>query len=165
MIELQGDFVDVIGDCPSSEYPIQNKTTSFEFLRSVPHLRTRTSTISTVLRVRSQLSQLFHEVLGKWGFLHIHTPILTTNDCEGAGEVFSLSTQPSFCKSKSPNTSNPAEIEKVHAKANSIFNANLHLTVSGQLHAEAIVCGGHPRVYTFGSWFCSKVLFIISPSI
>lgn len=127
--EVQGRSLTLLGAAPS-DYPLQKKRHNFEFLRTIAHLRTRSNTLGAVTRLRDQLARALHETLGSWGFLQVHTPVLTTLDCEGAGEMFRL-----------------APIEKEE-----FFGEPTFLTVSGQLHAE-VMAMSHKRVYTFGPTF------------
>ncbi len=123
--------VNVIGDT-SDEYPLQKKKMSFEYLRTIPHLRPRTNTFRAVFRVRSVLSMAIHEFFQGEGFIYVHTPILTSNDCEGAGETFQV------CS----DISHP----------NDYFGKKVALTVSGQLHVEPFAMAFRD-VYTFGPAF------------
>ncbi|EGD73168.1 asparaginyl-tRNA synthetase [Salpingoeca rosetta] len=177
-LELQAANVSVIGDCDTASYPVQGRDASAEFLRTIPHMRMRTSTLAAALRVRSCLTQLTHRIFAEWDFASVHTPILTSNDCEGGGDVFSVtaphhhhrhseSSQPSDGTSDSTgtggrlrsnrnsgNSGNGSEADDAAAVTTAgLFSRPFHLTVSGQLHAEAIACGAYPRVYTFGPTF------------
>lgn len=91
-VEVQACRVEVLGECSSTYYPLQKKKHSLEFLRSIAHLRPRTNTISAMTRVRSTLTQATHEFFKQNGFLYVNTPVITTSDCEGAGEAFSVVT-------------------------------------------------------------------------
>ncbi len=113
-------------------FPLQKKKTSFEYLRTLPHLRPRTNTFKAVFRVRSVLSFAIHEFFQGEGFVYVHTPILTSNDCEGAGEAFKVVT----------------DIKK----PTSYFGKDVGLTVSGQLHVEPFAMAFRD-VYTFGPTF------------
>ena len=137
-LELQAEQVTVVGSCDPKSYPLQKKGHSVEFLRSIPHLRGRSNLMGAVLRLRNTLSRSVHDTLQEHGCLHVHTPILTSNDCEGAGELFAVSsTQP-----PAGGTSGTG----------GFFGRPAYLTVSGQLHAEAFAVGAGP-VYTFGPTF------------
>jgi asparaginyl-tRNA synthetase len=83
---------EILGDCPAESYPLQKKRHSFEFLREIAHLRPRTNTFGAVARVRSAMSYAVHSFFHERGFFYIHTPIITTSDCEGAGEMFQVTT-------------------------------------------------------------------------
>ncbi len=114
------------------DYPLQKKKTSYEFLRTLPHLRERTNTFNAVFRVRSELSFAIHEYFHDHGFFYIHTPILTGNDAEGAGQTFEVVADP-----KDPDE---------------YFGKVATLTVSGQLHVEPFALT-YQKVYTFGPTF------------
>lgn len=129
--EVQLENVILLGDVDPS-YPLQKKRHSFEFLREIAHLRPRTNTFNALFRVRSELSFAIHRFFHDNGFVYLHTPIITGNDAEGAGETFDVVT-----KTKDPN---------------SFFGKNVSLTVSGQLHAEAFALS-HRNIYTFGPTF------------
>jgi len=135
-LELQADNVRVVGTCDPQSYPLQKKGHSVEFLRSIPHLRGRSNLMGAVLRLRNALSQSIHGTLQEAGCLHVHTPILTSNDCEGAGELFSVSSTQAAAA----------------GQEGGFFGRPTYLTVSGQLHAEAFAVGAGP-VYTFGPTF------------
>ncbi len=140
-VELHADAVEVVGWADSEEYPLQKKKHSFEFLREIGHLRPRTNALGAVARVRSRLSFGVHQFFQERGFCQVHTPIITTSDCEGAGEMFTVSTENTGVS----GTSNPAEQKAFFGKA-------AGLTVSGQLQAEvyALSLGD---VYSFGPTF------------
>jgi asparaginyl-tRNA synthetase len=121
------------GACDST-YPLQKKRHSFEYLREIAHLRVRSNTFSAVFRVRSLLSMAIHEFFQNQGFIYVHTPIITGNDAEGAGEIFRVESD-SFAKKK-----------------DHFFGKDASLTVSGQLHAEAFALAFRD-VYTFGPTF------------
>ncbi len=132
--EVQAESVTVIGwvDEPES-YPVQPKRHTMEFLREVAHLRPRTNTFSAMTRVRHTVAQAIHQFFDEQGFFWINTPIITANDCEGAGELFRVST-----------------LDKTNA--NGFFGRDTFLTVSGQLNAEAYALA-MSKVYTFGPTF------------
>jgi len=127
--------IEIVGACDPSEFPIQKKDTTPEFLRTIPHLRMRTAEFQRIFRARSKISMGIHSVLYKNGFHWIHTPIITASDCEGAGDMFAVATQGQF---------------GLHNE--SFFDAPAHLTVSGQLEVEAFACA-MLKVYTFGPTF------------
>ncbi|MEM1013318.1 MAG: asparagine--tRNA ligase [Planctomycetota bacterium] len=143
--EIQADAVEVVGtvDDPDS-YPIAAKRHSFEYLREVAHLRPRTNTIGAVARVRHTLSQAIHRFFDEEGYYWIHTPIITTSDAEGAGQMFRVST---LDAANLPKT----EQGDVDYKQD-FFGKPAHLTVSGQLNVEAY-CLALSKVYTFGPTF------------
>ncbi len=140
-LEMQAESVQLVGSCDSKTYPLQKKGHSVEFLRSIPHLRGRSNMMGAVLRLRSALSRSVHDTLQDAGCLHVHTPILTSNDCEGAGELFAVT-----------STQQPPPTEGGHPSEGGFFGRPAYLTVSGQLHAEAFAVGAGP-VYTFGPTF------------
>ncbi|MFZ5975822.1 MAG: asparagine--tRNA ligase [Bacillota bacterium] len=141
--EIAADGIMIIGDCPP-EYPLQKKRHSFEFLRSMPHLRMRTNTLGAVFRLRSLCAFAVHRFFMERGFVHVHTPILTARDCEGAGALFSV-TALDF---DGLMRSGVKEVDY----GEDFFQTRASLTVSGQLDAEAFaLCYG--RVYTFGPTF------------
>ena len=136
-VELQVSRFEMLGINDVHNYPLQRKAKeSPEFLREILHLRARTPQISAAMRVRDCLSFSIASFMRKKGVLHVHTPVLTSNDCEGAGELFSVS----------PSTS-------ARTKGD-FFGKPVHLTVSGQLHLEALAVGGAlSRVYSLGPTF------------
>ena len=91
-LELQATLIEVYGEADPDHYPLQKKHHSFEFLRDIAHLRPRTNTFGAVMRVRNRLSFAIHNFFQDRGFFYLHTPIITTNDCEGAGEMFQVTT-------------------------------------------------------------------------
>ena len=145
LFEIQAEAIEVLGwvDNPDS-YPIQAKRHSLEFLREVAHLRPRTNTISAVTRVRHCLSQAIHRFFHEQGYFWIHTPIITASDCEGAGEMFRVSTLDLLNPPK--NDRGQIDFEK------DFFGRETFLTVSGQLNVEAY-CLAMSKVYTFGPTF------------
>ena len=128
----------------STDYPIQKKNTSFEFLRTVAHLRPRTNTFNAVFRVRSMLSYAIHKFFQERGFVYVNTPIITGSDCEGAGEMFNVS---SFDFNNIPKD----DKEKIDYSKD-FFGKNAHLTVSGQLEGETYA-EAFRNIYTFGPTF------------
>ncbi len=141
--EVQATSVQIENLC-DNDYPIQKKKHSFEYLRTVAHLRPRTNTFSAVFRVRSALSYAIHKFFQERGFVYAHTPILTSSDCEGAGEMFNVN---SFDLANVPKTdSNEVDFSK------DFFGKFTHLTVSGQLNAETFATAFR-NVYTFGPTF------------
>ena len=91
-VELQASQIQLLGKAAADEYPLQKKRHSFEFLREIAHLRPRTNTFGAITRVRSAMSFAIHRFFQEKGFLYIHTPIITTSDCEGAGKMFQVTT-------------------------------------------------------------------------
>jgi asparaginyl-tRNA synthetase len=143
--EIQVQTIAVIGwvDNPDS-YPIQAKRHSLEFLREVAHLRPRTNIISAVTRVRHTLAQAIHRFFHEQGYFWIHTPIITASDCEGAGELFRVSTLDLLNIPKTPKGNVDFSQD--------FFGRETFLTVSGQLNVEAY-CLAMSKVYTFGPTF------------
>lgn len=143
--EIQADEVQVIGwvDNPDT-YPIQAKRHTLEYLREVAHLRPRTNTISAVTRIRHCLAQAIHRYFDEKGFFWIHTPMITSSDCEGAGEMFRVSTLDLLNVPK--NDQGQIDFTK------DFFGKETFLTVSGQLNVEAY-CMAMSKVYTFGPTF------------
>jgi asparaginyl-tRNA synthetase len=139
-VELQVEELKVIGWVEDPEhYPLAPKRHSNEFLREIAHLRPRTNTFGAVARVRHALSQAIHRFFHERGFLWVHTPIITGSDCEGAGEMFRVST---LEKVNRPDSAEPHEF----------FGQPTFLTVSGQLALETYCCA-LAKVYTFGPTF------------
>ncbi|MGL4998693.1 MAG: asparagine--tRNA ligase [Cetobacterium sp.] len=126
------------------EYPLQNKRHSFEFLRTIAHLRPRTNTFSAVFRVRSVLAYAIHKFFQENGFVYTHTPIITGSDCEGAGEMFRVTT---LDLNDTPKT----EDGKIDFSKD-FFGKETSLTVSGQLNGETY-CSAFRNIYTFGPTF------------
>jgi asparaginyl-tRNA synthetase len=142
-VELQAEEVEVLGWADPDVYPLQKKHHSFEFLRTIAHLRPRTNTFGAVARVRNAMSQAVHSFFQERGFIYLHTPIITGSDCEGAGEMFKVTT---FDLLNVPQKNGQPDFEK------DFFSSPANLTVSGQLNAEmyALAMGD---VYTFGPTF------------
>ncbi|MBQ2004221.1 MAG: asparagine--tRNA ligase [Peptococcaceae bacterium] len=142
-VELQAEEIVVEGSCPS-DYPLQKKRHTFEYLRTIAHLRPRTNTFSAVFRLRSVLAYAIHQYFQEKGFVYVNTPIITASDCEGAGEMFQLTTLP---LEDIPRTQDG----KVDYSMD-FFGKPANLTVSGQLNAEAFAMAFR-NVYTFGPTF------------
>ena len=135
--EIHATEFKVLGDCPD-DYPLQKKGHSREFLRSIAHLRPRTNLFGGVFRVRSRLAYAVHQFFQNRGFQYVHTPIITASDCEGAGEMFRVTT---------------LNLNKVHPKdAEDFFGLPTYMTVSGQLEGETFACA-LSNIYTFGPTF------------
>ncbi|WP_414528870.1 asparagine--tRNA ligase [Nodularia chucula] len=143
-IELQAASVKVYGEADPETYPLQKKRHSFEFLRTIGHLRSRTNSFGAVFRVRNACSAAIHQFFQERGFLWVHTPIITANDCEGAGELFSVT---SLDLKNIPRTESQA-IDYTQ----DFFGKPTYLTVSGQLEAE-VMAMAFSNVYTFGPTF------------
>lgn len=143
-VEIHCTELEVLGECDPMRYPLQKKDTSFEYLRTVAHMRPRTNTFGAVLRLRSQMAYAIHDYFHSRGFVYLNTPLITASDCEGAGQMFQVTTldlnnvpknkkgQPDFTKD--------------------FFGKQTSLTVSGQLEGElgATALG---EIYTFGPTF------------
>ena len=132
--EMQATSVELIGTAPE-DYPLQKKRHGPEFLREMAHLRPRTNLFGAVFRTRSRLAHAVHRFFEERNFVYVHTPIITANDCEGAGEMFQVTTQPD----------GGSDQEEFFGKA-------AHLTVSGQLEGETFACA-LTNIYTFGPTF------------
>ncbi|MEH2304555.1 asparagine--tRNA ligase [Nostoc sp.] len=143
-IELKAESVKVYGEADPDTYPLQKKRHSFEFLRTIGHLRSRTNSFGAVFRVRNACSAAIHQFFQEKGFLWVHTPIITASDCEGAGELFSVT---SLDLKNIPRTENQAV-----DYSQDFFAKPTYLTVSGQLEAE-VMAMAFSNVYTFGPTF------------
>ena len=141
--ELNADSITVLGTCPP-EYPLQKKRHTMEYLRTIPHLRPRTNTLNAAFRVRSVAAFAIHKFFQENGFTYVHTPLYTGSDCEGAGEMFKVTT---LDLENVPLT----EDGKVDYSQD-FFKRSTNLTVSGQLEAEAMALA-FGKVYTFGPTF------------
>lgn len=143
-VEIKVNTIEILGDSDPETYPIQPKKHSFEFLRENAHLRTRTSTFSAVMRLRSSLSFAIHKYFNEQGFYYMHTPIITGSDAEGAGEMFRVTN----LDAKNPPLNDEGQVNYKE----DFFGKETNLTVSGQLEAEtyAMSLG---KVYTFGPTF------------
>lgn len=141
--ELKAEAVEILS-LAADDYPLQKKRHSFEFLRTIAHLRPRANTFSAVFRLRSVLSYAIHKFFQERFFIYIHSPIITVNDCEGAGEMFQVTTI---------DLDKPLKDEQGKINlSQDFFGRRANLTVSGQLNAEAF-CLAFNRVYTFGPTF------------
>jgi asparaginyl-tRNA synthetase len=134
-VEIHATEVTLVGACDAETYPLQKKRHSFEFLRTIAHLRPRTNTIGAVTRIRNALSFATHNFFQERGFCYINTPIITASDCEGAGQMFQVTT-----------------LKKGQEPSEDFFGEPTFLTVSGQLNAE-IYAQALSDVYTFGPTF------------
>jgi len=143
-VELHASSIRVLGTSDPERYPIQPKRHTFEFLRTVAHLRPRTNTFGALARVRNAMSGAIHEFFQSRGFIYIHTPIIASSDCEGAGQMFRVTA----LDPDNPPRSDGGQVD--HSQ--DFFGRATYLTVSGQLEAEAYACA-LGRVYTFGPTF------------
>ena len=141
--ELQAESIEVYGEAPADTYPLQKKGHTLEFLRGIAHLRSRSTTFGCVFRLRSAMAYAIHHYFYERGFYYIHTPIITASDCEGAGEMFQVTT---LDLAKLPAAEGATDF------ARDFFERPAHLTVSGQLNAE-LAALGLGEVYTFGPTF------------
>jgi asparaginyl-tRNA synthetase len=141
--EVQAQRISVHGLADPETYPLQKKRHSFEFLRTLAHLRPRTNTFGAIARVRNQICRSIHEFFQEDGFLYVHAPIITASDCEGAGEMFKVTT---LDLAKVPRTPQGVDFTQ------DFFDRPAFLTVSGQLEAEIFACA-LGKVYTFGPTF------------
>ena len=141
--EVHASSVTVHGWADPESYPLQKKRHSFEFLRTLAHLRPRTNTFGAVARVRNRVCRSIHDFFQEEGFLYVHPPIITASDCEGAGEMFKVTT---LDLAKVPKT--PTGVDYTQ----DFFDRPAFLTVSGQLEAEIFACA-LGKVYTFGPTF------------
>jgi asparaginyl-tRNA synthetase len=141
--EVAAASVVVHGTADAEAYPLQKKGHSFEFLRTIAHLRPRTNTFGAIARVRNRVSYSIHQFFQDRGFIYLHTPIITASDCEGAGAMFKVTT---LDLAKVPKR------EAAVDHAQDFFAKAAYLTVSGQLNGEAYACG-LGKIYTFGPTF------------
>ena len=140
-VEINAEEISVLGECPP-DYPLQKKRHTLEYLRTIPHLRVRTNTFNAVLRVRSVVSASIHEFFQARHFVYIHTPLITASDCEGAGEMFKVTTIGYSDQYKSE--------EEYYA--DDFFGKKAALSVSGQLEGE-VAAMAMGKIYTFGPSF------------
>ena len=140
-VEINAESIEVLGECPP-EYPLQKKRHTLEYLRTIPHLRVRTNTFNAVFRVRSVVSAAIHEFFQARHFTYIHTPLITASDCEGAGEMFKVTTIGYSNEYKNEEEYNAADF----------FGRRAALSVSGQLEGE-VAAMAMGKIYTFGPSF------------
>lgn len=141
--EIHAQSVSMVGTADPETFPLQKKGHSMEFLRTIAHLRPRTNTFGAITRVRNQVCKSIHDFYQEQGFYYIHTPIITASDCEGAGEMFKVTT---LDLEKVPKAEGTTDYKS------DFFERPAFLTVSGQLQAEIFACG-MGKVYTFGPTF------------
>ena len=141
--EIQCQSIELYGTC-GSDYPMQKKGQSFEYMRQYAHLRLRTNTFGAVMRIRHNMSIAIHQYFHDHGFFYFHTPIITASDCEGAGEMFQVTTQNLYDLKK-------GEDGKI-SYADDFFGKMTSLTVSGQLEGE-LGATSLGQIYTFGPTF------------
>ena len=143
-VEIQAKEITLYGEADPNTYPLQKKGHSMEFLRSIAHLRPRTNTFGAVLRIRHAMAFAIHKYFNDKGFVYLHTPLITASDCEGAGEMFQVTTL---------DLNNPPRKEDGSIDySQDFFGKQTSLTVSGQLEGElgAMALG---EIYTFGPTF------------
>ena len=141
--EVHAKSVLIHGGADPEKYPLQKKGHTYEFLRTIAHLRPRTNTFGAIARIRNQVSKSIHDFFQEQGFLYIHAPIVTASDCEGAGELFKVTTL---------NLANVPRKDGAVDFTQDFFHKPAYLTVSGQLQGEIFACG-LGKVYTFGPTF------------
>lgn len=172
-VEVRAESVTVVGTCPADTYPLQKKRHSQEFLRTIAHLRARTNTTSAVSRVRSALAFATHQFFQQEGFLYLQTPLITASDCEGAGEMFRVTTLPIDAPAQMPLLKDKKGNANVNTGAGAdagvgagggaltptktdfskdFFGKAAYLTVSGQLSGETYA-SALGDIYTFGPTF------------
>ncbi len=144
-VEIQASGIELYGECDPVRYPLQKKDTSFEYLRTIAHMRPRTNTFGAVLRLRSQMAYAIHEYFHSKGFVYLHTPLITASDAEGAGNMFQVTTL-------DLNAPLPRDKKGGIDYGKDFFGRRTSLTVSGQLEGElgATALG---EIYTFGPTF------------
>lgn len=140
-VEINAKTITLLGECPP-EYPLQKKRHTLEYLRTIPHLRVRTNTFNAVFRVRSVVSAAVHEFFQSRHFTYVHTPLITASDCEGAGEMFKVTTIGYSNEFKNEDEYNEADF----------FGRRAALSVSGQLEGE-VAAMAMGKIYTFGPSF------------
>ncbi len=146
-VELRASAVKLIGECDASSYPLQKKRHTNEFLRTIAHLRPRTNTFGALFRIRSAAAFAIHKFFNERGFVCLHSPIITTSDCEGAGEMFRVTT---LDLEQLPRLEGDDGGKIDYSR--DFFGAEASLTVSGQLEAETFA-SALSNVYTFGPTF------------
>jgi len=134
--EMQATSIKLLGEAPD-DYPLQKKGHTTEFLRTIAHLRPRTNLYGAVFRTRSRMAYAVHRFFQERDFIYVHTPIITASDCEGAGEMFRVTTLPD---------------DKISKETEDFFGKRAFLTVSGQLEGETFACA-LSNIYTFGPTF------------
>lgn len=166
-VELLAESVTILGGADPEHYPLQKKGHTVEFLRDIVHLRARGNLAAAVLRARDTLQHGIQSHLRKEGYIQVHTPVLTSNDCEGAGELFQVMPASDLAaaasgagqataqpppKSAAQHTGQHQHRTALDSASSSFFNKPVYLTVSGQLHLETFACAMQ-KVYTFGPTF------------
>ena len=144
-VEISAEKIKILGFSDPLEYPIGKQRISFEKLRSIAHLRARTNTFGAVARIRNTLAAATHRFFQEKSFIYVHTPIITASDCEGAGEMFRVTTLP-------PDHAVGRNSEGALDFSKDFFGKQANLTVSGQLEGETYACA-LSNIYTFGPTF------------
>ncbi|MBQ2483306.1 MAG: asparagine--tRNA ligase [Bacteroidales bacterium] len=144
-VEVQADAIEIYGKADPADYPLQKKGHSMEFLREIAHMRMRTNTFGCVMRIRNAMAFAIHKYFNEHGFFYLHTPLITESDCEGAGEMFQVTT---LDLKNIPLNKETGEVDF----STDFFGKQTALTVSGQLEGElgATALG---KIYTFGPTF------------
>ena len=150
--EVQATNLYVYGEANPETYPLQKKKHSMEFLREIAHLRPRTNTFGAIARMRSQMSFAVHSFFQERGFQYVHTPLITASDCEGAGEMFQVTTLNYEALAQEALKKNTAPADYHINYADDFFGKKTYLTVSGQLEGESYATA-LSRIYTFGPTF------------
>jgi asparaginyl-tRNA synthetase len=143
-VEIQADRIEILGTADPNSYPLQKKGHSMEFLREIAHLRPRTNTFGAIFRIRHNMAFAIHKYFHDKGFFYFHTPVITASDCEGAGQMFQVTTLNLYDLKKDGNGAIAYE--------NDFFGKQASLTVSGQLEGE-LAARGLGAIYTFGPTF------------
>jgi len=143
-VEIQADNIELLGAADPNTYPLQKKGHSMEFLREIAHLRPRTNTFGAVFRIRHNMAIAIHNFFHERGFFYFHTPIITASDCEGAGQMFQVTTKNLYDLKKDENGAIIYDDD--------FFGKQASLTVSGQLEGE-LAAMGLGAIYTFGPTF------------
>lgn len=143
-VEIKASAIEILGDSDSEKYPLQPKRHSLEFLREIAHLRFRTNTFSAIFRIRHSLAFAIHQFYNERGFVYLHTPIITSSDAEGAGEMFQVTTL--------PLNKLPVKEDGAIDFTQDFFGKGTNLTVSGQLEGE-LAATALGDIYTFGPTF------------
>jgi asparaginyl-tRNA synthetase len=143
-VEIQAENIEVYGTADPETYPLQKKGHTLEFLREIAHLRPRTNTFGAIYRMRHNMAMAIHDFFNKRGFVYVHTPIITASDCEGAGQMFQVTTLNLYDLKKDENGSIDYSRD--------FFGKQASLTVSGQLEGE-LAAMALSEIYTFGPTF------------
>ena len=143
-VEIQATEIEIYGSADPNTYPLQKKGHSMEFLREIAHLRPRTNTFGAVFRIRHNMAYAIHKFFHDRGFFYFHTPLITASDCEGAGQMFQVTTMNLYDLKKDENGSIVYD--------NDFFGKQASLTVSGQLEGE-LAATALGQIYTFGPTF------------